>query len=146
MDIYILQSYVMQSYSWLSRTSPLRIKWIYHTSWTCSSRLSHLLRTYIYGPPNWSIHCKVFIVNICNISPPFNPRICFYVNSFKWSLHIDISECYISYTTTSFMWRNTSYTHSNSKSHFNILYKHISCTIIVMTRFWDNNIIKILNR
>lgn len=141
----IFKGNVFQSDSRLSLACTFLIKWVQHTSRSISIRLPHLLRSNVNGPPNWSVHCKVFVINICNVSVSLITRICFNINTFQGSFLNYISKCNISNTTTTNVRRNATYSKTDSKNNLNILDKHVPCAIYVLTGFWYYNVIPILD-
>lgn len=145
MYFYIFKGYIFQSDSRLSFTCTFFIKWVQHTSRSISIWLFHLLRSDINCPPNGSVHSKVFVIDICNVSISLITRICFNIYTFQWSFLNYISKCNIPNATATYMRRDTTYSKTNSKNDFNVLDQHISRAINILTGFRDHNIIPILN-
>lgn len=111
---YIFKCNIFQSYPWLSFTCPFLIKRIKHTSRSISIWLFHLLRSYINCPPDGSIHSKVFVINICDISITLIARICLNIDTFQRSFLNDVSKSNISDTASTNMRRDTSNRKTNT--------------------------------
>jgi hypothetical protein len=145
MNFYIFKGNVLQAHSWLRSACSFSVEWIQHASRSSSSRLSHLLWTNVYRPPNWSVYCEVLIVYVSYVSPTFFAWICLDVYPFEGSFHLYISKSYVPNATASHMRGYTTNAHADSQPNLNILHKHVTSAIVIMTRLGHNNIIKILN-
>ena len=122
MDGNIFKGNVSQGDQRLCGTCPSRIKGIYHASRSRSSWLPHLLWTEINGPPDWSIHRNVFVIDIWDVSPSVDSWVRLDVDSLERTFHLNISESNIPDAASSHMRWHTSDTHPNPQPHFDILH------------------------
>ncbi len=121
-DGNIFKGYVRQGDQRLCGTCSSRIEGIYHASRSRSTWLPHLLWTEINCPPDWSIHCNVFVINIWDVTPSVDSRVCLDIDSLKRTFHLNISESNIPDTASSHMRWHTSDTHPNPQPHFDIFH------------------------
>lgn len=133
----------------MSRARALFVERVEHAPRTITVWLLHLLRPYVYSPPEGSDHGEVIVVDIFDKTSALISWVRFNIDPLESFGDVHIPEGNISNTIAASVGGHTANSHTDSENNSRVLNEHVLCAVSSHITFVAglgyNDIVKVLD-